>query len=334
MRLARLGLLIAVAALLAVPAPALAGEGSDEPDALVVITGGAEVGPAETVGDVFVVDGDVVIDGDVEGDVVAIAGDLLLSGHVTGDVTTIAGRARLTRDAQVDGDLSYGDERPLIAPGAQVDGDVTDEDFDDISIAPWAVVTTIALWIAMTLSLLVLGVMLIAMLPRVAEATATASRESLWESIAIGISVWIALGVLGFFALFTLVGIPFGLILLSAVIPAAALGYVAASFALGRRVAGSASPLLAFLAGFGILRGLALIPFLGALVSLLAATFGIGFLIVAAGRAGAARRQDAAAPRKPAAQKAAAKRPVAKKTAAKKKPAGKKRAAAKKPPAR
>lgn len=334
MRARRLALLAGVAGLLALPAaPAVAGGGSDDgPDDRVIITGGAEVPGGETVGDLFVVDGDVTVDGDVEGDLVAVAGDLRLSGEVTGDVLTIAGRATLTRGAEVGGDLTFGDEKPLIADGATVDGEISDEDFDDISFAPWAVITTIALWIAITLSLLVLGVTLVAILPRVAEAAAGASRESMWESIAIGIGTWVALGFIGFFALFTLVGIPLGLILLSAAIPAAALGYIAASFALGRRVTGSASPVLAFLAGFGILRALALIPFLGALISLLAATVGVGLLIVAASRAGAGRRDAGGA--RPAKPRATAK-PAAKKSAAKRKPAAKKKAAAKKkPPAR
>jgi cytoskeletal protein CcmA (bactofilin family) len=322
--------LLAVAGMLALSAvawapAAIAGDG-DDPEARVVITGGADIRDDETVGDLVVIDGDVDVDGTVDGDLVAVAGDVSVSGEVTGDLVTVAGRAKLARGALVGGDLSYGDERPIVAPGAEVEGDITNENLDDIGAAPWAVIGTVALWIAMTLSLLVLGVCLIAMVPRVAEATAAVSRESLWESVGIGIASWIALGVLGVFALFTLVGIPLGLILLSAVIPTAALGYLAASFALGRRVAGSASPILAFLAGFAILRALALIPFLGALVSLLAATVGIGLLVVAASRAGATGRRTTAA-------SAAKPKPAAKKKAPAKKAAAKKRAA-KKPAAR
>jgi hypothetical protein len=217
---------------------------------------------------------------------------------------------------------------------------VSDENFDDISAAPWGAIVSVALWIAMTLSLLVLGIMLVAMMPRVAEATAGPSRDSLWESIAIGIAFWIGIGLIGGFAIFTLVGIPLALILFSAVVPAAALGYLAASFALGRRVAGAASPILAFLAGFAILRALALIPILGGLVGLLAATFGVGFLIVAASRAGSRRRGNVAAAsagsrttKKPAASGSSRKKPAAKKAAAKKsaakRPAATKRAAKK-----
>ena len=316
--------------LLAVPAvPAVAGDGDKDFDEIIVITGGADVRSAETVGDVFVVDGDVNIEGFVDGDVVAVAGDVTVSGDISGDLTAFAGLITVESGASVGGDVSYGDEdqKPEIARDADIGGDVSSEDLDEFSDAPWALIAGVAIWIAMTVSLLVLGLMLVAMMPRVAEALARTGRESLWESVGIGIAAWIALAVVGFFALFTLIGIPLGLILLSAVIPAAALGYLAASFALGRRVASSASPILAFLAGFGILRALALIPFLGGLVSALAATFGVGFLVVAAARAGAGR--SAAGSAKPAARKAAAK----KKPVAKKKAAAKRKAAAKKKPA-
>jgi hypothetical protein len=337
----RLRSLLLAAAAVVVFATAVAPAAAKGADDKVIITGDSAVPAGETVGDLIVVDGDVNVAGNVDGNLVAIAGDVNLSGTVDGDVVTVAGRARLGRSATVTGDLSYGDEKPLIAPGAEVRGDVSDENFDDISAAPWGAIVSVALWIAMTLSLLVLGIMLVAMTPRVAEATAGVSRDSLWESIAIGIAFWIGIGLIGGFALFTLVGIPLALILFSAVVPAAALGYVAASFALGRRVAGSASPILAFLAGFAILRALALIPILGGLVGLLAATFGVGFLIVAASRAGSRRRGNVAAAsaggratKKPAAatgssrKKPAAKKAAAKKSAAKR-PAATKRAAKK-----
>ena len=317
-------------AALAVPAtPALAGDG-DDPDELVVITGGAEVRSSETVEDVFVVDGDVSVDGFVDGDVVAVAGDVNVTGDISGDLTAFAGQITVERGASVGGDVTYGDEEPEIERGAEIGGDVTDEDLDDFSDAPWGLIASIALWIAMTASLLVLGLMLVAMTPRVAEATAAAGRSNLWESLGIGIAAWIGLPLLGALALITVIGIPMGVILLLATIPVFALGYIAASHALGRRVAGSASPVLAFLAGFGILRAIALIPFLGAAVSALAATWGVGMLIVAASRAGAGGRATAAAA--PRARKPAAK--PKKKPAAKKPAATKKRAAKKKPPAR
>ncbi|HEX6422346.1 MAG TPA: hypothetical protein VFZ79_02645, partial [Acidimicrobiales bacterium] len=64
-----------------------------------------------------------------------------------------------------------------------------------------------------------------------------------------------------------------------------AIGYVTGAWILGRRVAGGASPILAFLAGWGILRLLALVPVLGSLAWIAASVVGLGALAVAGRRA-------------------------------------------------
>ncbi|HEV2727669.1 MAG TPA: hypothetical protein VGV34_05195, partial [Solirubrobacterales bacterium] len=84
----------------------------------------------------------------------------------------------------------------------------------------------------------------------------------------------------------TLVGIPLAIVIRLALLPAAALAYVAAAYALGRRVVGPPrSRIWSFLAGLAILRALALIPFLGFLVGLAAVIFGFGLIAAAIGAA-------------------------------------------------
>jgi hypothetical protein len=65
-------------------------------------------------------------------------------------------------------------------------------------------------------------------------------------------------------AVVTLVGIPFGIGLLLALLPLLAIGYACAGWLLGRSLVGPPrAPALAFLAGWGTLRALALLPFAG-----------------------------------------------------------------------
>jgi hypothetical protein len=64
------------------------------------------------------------------------------------------------------------------------------------------------------------------------------------------------------------------------------LGYVVSAAALGRLIVKEKSGLIAFLAGFGILRAVAIIPGLGVLVWILASAYGVGVLAVASYRAG------------------------------------------------
>ncbi len=100
---------------------------------------------------------------------------------------------------------------------------------------------------------------------------------------------------LAILALVTLVGIPFGVALLLAAIPVLAVAYATAAWIVGARVlrGRSASPWTALLAGWGILRVLALIPVVGGLVGLAATVGGLGALAVALWQA---RRPPAPAP--------------------------------------
>lgn len=79
-----------------------------------------------------------------------------------------------------------------------------------------------------------------------------------------------------------MVGIPLGLGLLAALLLIYALGYSAAAWVQGRSLVREPTAwAVAFLAGWAILRVLALIPILGGLVWFAAVVFGLGALAVA-----------------------------------------------------
>ena len=111
---------------------------------------------------------------------------------------------------------------------------------------------------------------------------------------------------LAILALVTVVGIPFGVALLLAAVPVLLLAYATAAWIAGRRALRnrSTSPWAALVAGWGILRLVALIPVAGALVGLAATVLGLGALAVAlwqARRPGApAARPDTPAAGRPA----------------------------------
>ena len=107
------------------------------------------------------------------------------------------------------------------------------------------------------------------------------------KSVGIGFAVFFGLPIAGLIALITLVGIPFGAGLLLGLALLFWIGYVAAAIAIGRLlVKPPTSRLLAFLAGWLILRVVAIIPGFGGLVWFLATVFGLGAIAVAARRAG------------------------------------------------
>lgn len=260
---------------------------ADDGDDLVVIAGGAVVPAGQTAGDVIVVDGPVRIAGRVTGDVVAVAGPVRIAGTVDGDVAAVSDRAVLAPSARVGGDLLYGDERPVVAQGARVDGSIKDEDWADTLSSPeWGFAGPLAWWLAVSVSTLLVGVLLLWLAPRMLAAAERSARRHLWPALGWGVLVAIALPILAIVALVTLVGIPFGVALLLALVPVMLVAYVTAAWIVGRRVVGAPhSPWLALLAGWGILRLLALIPVAGFLVGLVATAIGLGALVVALWRA-------------------------------------------------
>jgi cytoskeletal protein CcmA (bactofilin family) len=271
----------------------------------VVITGGAVVPAGQTAGDVVVLDGTVRIAGHVTGDVVSVSGPVRVTGRVDGDLIAVSDRALLGSTARVGGDLRYGDERPVLARGARVGGKISNEDWADAANG-WGWVSLLGWWLAVSVSTLIVGALLVLLAPAALYAAERAVRERLGATIAWGVAIAIGVPLLAVLALITLVGIPFGVALLLAAVPVLLVAYVTSAWIVGRRVLRnrSTSPWAALFAGWGILRLLALIPVAGALVGLAATVVGLGALAVAlwrAGRPGAsAARPEPPAPGRPA----------------------------------
>jgi cytoskeletal protein CcmA (bactofilin family) len=298
--------------LLATAAPAAAATARDDEDPRVSITGPVRVGPSERTDDIVSVDGSVRVDGVVDGDVLVVHGDVLVTdrGRVTGAVTVVrgdavvqgrvadgvtatSGRAVVGDTAVVGGDVRSS-KRPDVAPGARVSGDIEKTDFATMfTIAGW--IGLALLWLAATITLLILGLLFIALFPRAAVAASATARESvgisiLWAAI-LGIGLPIVAGLLAA----TVVALPLGVGLMLALALVLPLGYVVTSLMLGRLIARRVGDIPAFLIGFAILRAVALIPGLGFLVGFLAAIYGLGALTVAAWRGGRRAGTDTAA---------------------------------------
>jgi cytoskeletal protein CcmA (bactofilin family) len=264
---------------------AIAGTGENARDAIVVINGDVTVERGEVVKGVFIVHGDARIAGRVDGDVVLVAGDALIAGRVDGNLVTVSGHARVLPTASVDGDITYGDERPTVAPAARVTGKVQKESWgDSIDILPF--IGAFVFWLAMTISAAILGILGLLIAPRAADAAFERAQKQIGPVIAIGIAIFIVLPLAAFLAAITLVGLPLAFALGLALLPLAAIAYVTAAWALGRVIVKAPRErILSFLAGLAILRAVALVPILGLLVWLGAVIVGLGLLGAAIGAA-------------------------------------------------
>ncbi|MGH8978834.1 MAG: hypothetical protein ACRDV7_12215 [Acidimicrobiia bacterium] len=283
----RLGLLLLGLGLLgaALATPAVAQTDIEDDGPRVVLTGRVEVAADEQVDAVVIFDGPAVIDGTVDGSVVAFNGEIVVRGDIDDDVVAFNGRAIVETGATVGGDV-LSQDRPAVAEGARVDGDVRRVNFSNwFRSLGW--VLWLGWWLAVTVSLFVFGVLLLALVPRIFPPILEVARTLVGPVILWGLIATIGLPIACAIVMVTLVGIPLGLIGLLSLALVYSLGFVIASLTLGRRLlAEPRSVYLAFFVGFIILRVVGLIPVLGALVTMAAIVYGVGALTIAAWRAG------------------------------------------------
>jgi hypothetical protein len=278
-----LGALFLLGVLLAAPVWA-SSSGSDlNENDQVVLNGRLVVAEGETVDSAVLFHGSATIAGTVTGSAVVFDGTTDISGHVQGDVFVFNGDVTVRSGAQIDGDLVTG-QTPTVESGATVTGQQqrvsTRFNAGEITAA-----SRIAWWIGYSISTLVLGLLLLLFAPALDGAIVRATRERMGASIGFGVLVFFLLPIVAVLFLAVVVAIPLGLFMLLALALLYTVGYVAGAHAIGRMlVKMPASRFLAFLAGWGILRVLGLIPVVGGLVWTLASIFGLGALWVAGRR--------------------------------------------------
>jgi hypothetical protein len=268
---------------LVILAPGAVAQGQDGPDSNdhVILTGGLVVPEGETAKTAVVFNGDVVIDGTVSETLVVFNGRTEITGTVGEDVVVFNGSVVLRSGARVGGDL-VSRQTPQIEDGATIQGNIDDLqkrwNYWDITF-----VGRLGWWLTYTVSTLVLGLVLLMLARGLDPASIRALRDRLGATIGFGLLWFVLLPIVAVLLLVTIVGIPLGLFLLFALGLVYSIGYVVGGLALGRLVVKEpTSRYLAFLAGWGALRVIALVPFLGGIAWLVGTVFGLGTLWVAA----------------------------------------------------
>ena len=269
--------------LLALATPAQA-QDAESQEAFVVLSGRADVPSGQEVGDLVVFHGSSTVDGTVDGSLTAFDAPVTISGRVNGDVVVFNGRVELRTGANVTGDV-VSRQAPVVASDATIGGTTrrlqTNPDWDQFA---W--VGRFAFWLAVSISTLVVGLVLLWLVGPGAARILEAGRTRIGPSIGWGLLIFFGLPILGILALITVVGIPLGLGVLAALGLIYALGYSASAWILGRTILRTSTAwVVAFLLGWAILRVLALIPIVGGFIWFAAAVFGLGTLLVAIWRA-------------------------------------------------
>ncbi len=261
------------------------------------ISGDIDV-PAGTVHEGFVMtmNGRIRVDGEVRGDVMTLNGDIAITGTVTGSVRSLNGTVRLASSARVGGDVYTGNGRIDRAPGAQVGGRISQGGTPAPYRlrGPWRVWGRLGwpgawLWLlaaSAVLGIIVLALLLAVLFPihvgRVAMELATEPGLA----FLVGVALWMVIPPLVVLLVLSLVGIVVVAFLPLALAALGVLGVAGVAMLLGERLGEAVrwerQPVPEALLGAVVLGLLVLIPGVGGVVFVLAATWGAGAVLLLA----------------------------------------------------
>jgi hypothetical protein len=252
-----------------------AGDNADQ----IVLTGRLVVTADETVDAAVIFNGPALVEGTVRDSLVVLNGDAEVTGTVRQDVVVLNGNLVVRSGAEVGGDL-VTQSSPQVEDGATVRGGqksvATEFKIEEIGFGG-----RVVWWIGYSVSVLILGLLLLAFAPQLFQAVRDTVRTRLGASIGWGVGLFFLLPIGSVLLLITVVGIPLGLSLLFALAFIYTLGYVVATVAVGNLIMRtSSSRWVVFLVGWIALRLLALIPVVGGLLWFLGSVWGLGLLAV------------------------------------------------------
>ena len=267
------------------------------------LAGGSVKVAGRVRGDLLVAGGEVVIDGEIDQDLRVAGGEVHLKGLVGRNVTMVGGRLVVDDQAQIAGSLVAAGGEVNVSDQAQIagrkyirtaPGDGIQKGKPATGMAPvkkffgvMATVVSVVKW----LSTLVMGLLLVALFPKTltkmnANASKNVSKYLIW-----GLVASIVLPVIAVLSMFTIIGLPLGLMMmavlaigwyLAKLIAMIATGHFILIKANGRRLKifeKAPSLYTSLLLGVAFFLILGYVPFLGWLAKLLLIWVGFGLLV-------------------------------------------------------
>ena len=245
-------------------------------------------------GVLVIVDGEVILEegAGVRGSVFMLGGAAEINAAIDQDVSVVGGDIAIGPEAIIRGDFRVGGGEYEIAPGATIEGSIltgpaSNVELDDffprvsaaerlVQLLPWSLVLAFLAYLAART------------LPAPVSRVSQAEIEHPVVSAAMGILVGVVGPVLLVFMAFTLILIPVTVIGVVVGGLMVAYGWIGFGTAFGRflvqrfnlEVGRSGSAFLGTLAFMILVDVLSIIPFIGPLVSLLAATIGLGAVVL------------------------------------------------------
>src|SRR5918999_64123 len=165
---------------------------------VIVLTGRAEVAEGDSIDTLVIFDGPAAIDGTVQETVVSFNGPVDISGTVEQDVVSFNGTVTVRSGAVIGGDLVTRTE-PVVEEGGTVRGETRRA--ADLFREPFPFVGRLLSWLAVSVSLLILGLLLLLLAPRGADAVAEAWRTATGPAVGWGLIFLVGLPIVAVFGL-------------------------------------------------------------------------------------------------------------------------------------
>lgn len=234
--------------------------------------------------DLIAAAGNAYIDGVVGRNVRIAAGQVNINGRVNGSVRVFSDSITVGPGGVIKGDLAYtGSKAPQISRGAVVGGKIREikAKTTEVTRRHPSPVAIILLWFAKLLAMTLVGVIIIAIAPRMSALTAERLIAAPWISLLIGFILLVVVPVLIVIVFATIIGIPLALILAAIYAIILYISRIIAGITVGKWIANRSgrpgmSLYLELIIGLVILAILSAIPILGGIISFLALLFGLG----------------------------------------------------------
>jgi cytoskeletal protein CcmA (bactofilin family) len=255
------------------------------------IAGGeVEIGPSSRIeGGVSIGAGEARVSGSIAGYLQAAAGNLYINGPISGDVEAAAGQVELGPNTRIAGTLRYRSDVELRRdPAAQVLGGIERLPAREISPGIGRGLGRAMFWI-WNLGLMLVVTILLPLLPGFFAGVSEALQGRPGLSVLLGFAMLIFVPAASLFLLFTLIGVPLGLLCIAAYFALLVVGYIATGACLGdwllkrlrpEQAAATGWRVGAAIGGIFLIALLGQVPLLGGLVVFAAMLMGIGAVVL------------------------------------------------------
>ncbi len=240
-------------------------------------------------GDVFIAGGLVVIGGEIKGNLHVTGGKVVLNGIVDGDANIDTEEFSMGEQAKILGKLKYQAKEEIVGVNDKVAGgaeytqwqEIQTPDMPDVNFGPMVWIGQVTSWLVGILMMFVVGlVILLVGKDKVNSICENYTKKMGW-SLLLGLLIWIVLPVLAIIVMFTVVGIPLGIIALLVYgivwyVAKVIAGLAVGSLVLSRKNNKFGMMVLALALGLLITELISVIPFVGWLFDFVLMLAGMG----------------------------------------------------------